>query len=138
MPNLIRKNNKDLGAYGEKLAGLLLILKGYRVLYKNFRYKYGEIDIVCKKGKTIIFVEVKTRKNTKYISPKENIDLNKIKKISRTGELFCKKFALSDCDKRIDCIEVCLDNYIPIIRHLKNIDSQIYDLEIHKFRWYFK
>ena len=57
-------SNKSLGNFGESLARQYLISLGYKILEENFRNKIGEIDIIAKDGKTICFVEVKTRQNS--------------------------------------------------------------------------
>jgi putative endonuclease len=49
------------GRAGEWLAALVLLLKGYRIVERNFRCKLGEIDIVARKGDLVVFVEVKAR-----------------------------------------------------------------------------
>jgi putative endonuclease len=54
-------SNKAFGSYGESLAKRYLETQGYRILEKNFRNKLGEIDLIAQDGKTICFVEVKTR-----------------------------------------------------------------------------
>ena len=54
-------NNKRIGTLGEELAEIMLQEKGYKILAKNFRCRYGEIDIIALKNKVLAFVEVKTR-----------------------------------------------------------------------------
>ena len=54
-------NNKRIGTLGEELAGIMLQEKGYKILAKNFRCRYGEIDIIASKNGVLAFVEVKTR-----------------------------------------------------------------------------
>ena len=49
--------NKDIGSFGEALARDYLISKGYKILNMNFRNKFGEIDIICKKNNLLIFCE---------------------------------------------------------------------------------
>ena len=61
-------NTKSTGDYGEKLARRYLWLHGFWVIERNYRSRHGEIDIIAKKGKYIVFVEVKTRKE-ENVSP---------------------------------------------------------------------
>jgi len=80
------------GARGEKLARRFLRSHGYKILYRNFRAcGGGEIDIVCRDGDTLVFVEVKTRSDIKVIellseSPKswEDAAQSAIREASRT------------------------------------------------------
>ncbi|MFC3053681.1 YraN family protein [Kordiimonas pumila] len=62
MPNT-RKKAEKRGRNAELLARIYLRLKGYRILAHRFRSPYGEIDIIAKRGKTLVFVEVKARKS---------------------------------------------------------------------------
>ena len=55
--------NKDIGSFGEALARDYLISKGYKILNMNFRNKFGEIDIICKKNNLLIFCEIKKNQN---------------------------------------------------------------------------
>ena len=62
------------GARGEKLARRHLRREGYKILYRNFRGRTGgEIDIVCRDGETLVFVEVKTRSSEDFGRPFETI-----------------------------------------------------------------
>ena len=72
-------NNHELGKEGETRAVEFLWKKGYRILERNFRTKRGEIDIIARNRKEIIFVEVKTRKNLDYGFPSESVNDNKQK-----------------------------------------------------------
>ena len=69
--------NKSLGDQGEEIAVNELEKQGYTIVDRNFRKKYGEIDIIAKKGDTVTFVEVKTRVNTSMGLPREAVNLKK-------------------------------------------------------------
>lgn len=71
------KKNKEFGEFCEDKACEYLIKKGFKILEKGFRYKRGEIDIIAKKNKLLIFVEVKGRKNSIYGEPESFVDKNK-------------------------------------------------------------
>lgn len=57
-----RQKSEKRGRYAEVWASLFLLAKGYRTVNRRFRSKRGEIDLVCKRGSTVVFVEVKARK----------------------------------------------------------------------------
>lgn len=59
-----RQEAERKGRIAETLAAILLMLKGYRILARRFRAHGGEIDIVAKKSRTLVFVEVKKRTST--------------------------------------------------------------------------
>src|SRR5205807_5727130 len=78
------------GARGEKLAGQFLRSQGYKILYRNFRDRTGgEIDIVCRDGDTLVFVEVKTRGNEEFGRPIEAVDRQKQLRVSKGGLAGC-------------------------------------------------
>ena len=76
------------GKRGERIAALYLQKQGYKILEMNFKARYGEIDIIARDKDTLVFVEVKTRKNYKYGRPEEAIDLRKLRMIIQTGEYY--------------------------------------------------
>jgi putative endonuclease len=72
--SLIRKQT---GNKGEDLAADYLVAAGYRIVGRNYRCPFGEIDIVAEEGKTLVFVEVKSRRNDAYGSPQTAVGLEK-------------------------------------------------------------
>ena len=80
--------NKDIGSFGEALARDYLISKGYKILNMNFRNKFGEIDIICKKNNLLIFCEIKSRYSNSFGSPIESITCYKQKQIIKLSELY--------------------------------------------------
>lgn len=72
-----------LGDRGERAAVKYLKKQGFRIIAKQYRNSYGEVDIIGQDGKTTVFVEVKTRTSTKDGQPFEAVDLRKQQKITR-------------------------------------------------------
>lgn len=68
-----KNHKKILGQKGEELAALHLEASGYTILERNWRYRKAEIDIICKKDKMLIFVEVKAKSYTYFGEPEESI-----------------------------------------------------------------
>ncbi len=89
----------------EKLAADYLKRKGYRILEKNYKAPYGEIDIVAMKKKVLIFVEVKSGSG-KRIKPLDRIDRRKIKRMLATAQHFIMSKSLHFKRVRFDVIEV--------------------------------
>ena len=98
-------DRKSLGAWGEEKAARYLRLHGYSILERNFSCRAGELDIVAKKGKFIVFAEVKLRKNTDFAEARESVTYAKQRRILATAQLY---LASCDCDlqPRFDVIEV--------------------------------
>ncbi len=112
-------NSNIKGIYGENIAAKELVKNGYFILDKNYHSMYGEIDIVAKKDCTVVFVEVKLRKNIKNGMPCEAVDLRKQRKIIKTAQEYIQRRNLTDCDFRFDVIEILAADKI-MIRHIKN------------------
>lgn len=76
------------GKAGENFAAKKLEELGYRIIARNFRSRFGEIDIVAVARDTLVFVEVKTRWSSKFGSPVEAVTPKKIANIEKTGQYF--------------------------------------------------
>ncbi len=126
------KNNTtlSLGQLGERSAAIYLKNLGYKIVCVNFTNKHGrrlgEIDIIAKDSKQIVFVEVKTRKKTHYNNhnlPEENIGYQKLFKLKKISEYYIKTNNLWDVSYRFDAISLIYDQQTEIftIKHLKSI-----------------
>lgn len=78
------------GPAGERYAARMLKKLGYKVIARNFRSRFGEIDIIAENRQYIIFVEVKTRKRDSMVSPLEAVTYSKQRKIILTAEAFLR------------------------------------------------
>ncbi len=79
-------------------------LKGYRILERNFRSRFGEIDIIARDKDLTAFIEVKARNSNYLVSGREAIDMRKIQKISKTACLYAAKHQNSAF--RFDVLEI--------------------------------
>jgi len=75
----------------ERKAVEYLKLKGYRILARNFRSRFGEIDIIARDKGVTAFIEVKARNSSYLVSGRESVDMRKIKKITKTASLYAAK-----------------------------------------------
>ena len=112
-----------LGEWGENKATKYLTEKGYRIITRNFRCKFGEIDIIAfdKNEETICFIEVKTRKCLRFGMPKEAINRIKMLHILNTARYYILINDLSEVDLRIDVIEIIKSVNGEFISHTTNI-----------------
>ncbi len=110
-----------LGKTGEDLATAYLCKSRYSIIVRNYRTRYGEIDIIAEKNTIIIFVEVKTRKSSFLESPFSAVTIKKQKQISKVAQEYLAKNNLFDRDARFDVIAVTShEPQKPQIEHLKN------------------
>jgi putative endonuclease len=112
----------NLGRGGEDAAVAYLEKNGYRILARGFRFLRGEIDIIARDGKTIIFLEVKTRAGAGFGSPEEAVTASKQRRIRRMAEGFLMKGRIAtDTPCRFDVISLRLgDDGVPEVRHIKD------------------
>ena len=110
----------NLGRQGEDIAAEYLRSKGFQIEARNFRQKSGEIDIICRDGDTLVFVEVKTRKDSEFGHPTESVTSRKQQQISRTALLYLSINSLHDEPVRFDVIGViCSQAASPDITHIE-------------------
>lgn len=96
----------DLGQTGEDVAEIYLLEKGYKILDRHFICRQGEIDIIAKDKKEIVFIEVKTRSNRKYGNPADSITYYKQKHLLGSIKYYVYLNKLENSFIRIDVIEV--------------------------------
>ncbi len=94
------------GAEGEKMAAEFLLRQGYRILERNFRTVLGEIDLIAKDGKVLVFVEVKARSGIRFGVPQMAVDLRKQAKMSRVALVYLSQKKLEACECRFDVIGI--------------------------------
>jgi len=95
------------GRRGEKLASKFLRSRGYKILYRNFKDRRGgEIDIVCRDGDTLVFVEVKTRGGEEFGRPMEAVSREKQMRVSKGGLAWLRLLDNPDITFRFDVVEV--------------------------------
>lgn len=78
----------DIGKAGENFAARYLRKNGYQILERNYRSRFGEIDMIAGKGEYIVFVEVKTRRPGAMVSPLESVTPSKQDKIRKTARFY--------------------------------------------------
>ena len=97
---------KEIGRIGEELVAKWLKTKGYIIVKQNYRSDYGEIDIIAENPRTVVFVEVKTRKQDSLTAPKDAVDKSKQRRLAITAKRFLKNAFLFDIKYRFDIAEV--------------------------------
>ena len=122
----MKQLNYQKGKIGEGIAEKFLIKNGYEAIKSNFQNRWGEIDLIMTKKKTLVFVEVKLKVGDQYGAPEEMINPGKIKQITRIGQLFIQqnpKIAHDFPAQRVDAVCIVLDENKKVkrINHYKNI-----------------
>lgn len=108
------------GAKAERIAADFLRKKHYQLLDYNYRTRFGEIDLICKKIKYIVFVEVKKRSVNTIAAPREFVDERKQQKIVLTAEDYLQRYT-TELQPRFDVVEIICDNdKVKSVKHLEN------------------
>ena len=112
-----------LGSWGESLAAEYLRKKRYEVVASRYHCRFGEIDLIVKNKKFLVFVEVKLRKSARFASAMEYVDRRKQERIRLTASMYlCQNE--TNLQPRFDVIEVYapygMDTPKPEINHLED------------------
>ncbi|MEW5723890.1 MAG: YraN family protein [Thermodesulfobacteriota bacterium] len=107
-----------LGRQGEDLAARYLVKKGFRIIERNYRTRFGEIDLICLGKKTVVFVEVKTRRSEAFGGPGEAVSADKRRRLSRLAQSYLARKGWQDRRARFDVLAVSFEGTEPRIEHL--------------------
>lgn len=115
---------QNLGNLGENIACNFLLKNGYKIIERNYRKPWGEIDIICKSpNKTLVFVEVKTVSEGE-LTPEDQLTKSKLTKLQRTASLYAGHFPEKISDEKgwqIDLIAIIFSHGEHSINHYQNI-----------------
>jgi len=116
--------NKKIGNFGEELAIDHLKKKGYKIIEKNLKLSYKELDIIAKYKGKIIFVEVKTRTSLLFGSAEDAMSSKKLHHLKKAISMYvnCNK-NINPNEVRLDliCIDIDKDKKIAKIKHIEDL-----------------
>jgi putative endonuclease len=113
-------NRIERGRDGEDLAWDHLRRAGYRLVARNVRSRFGEIDLVVERGDTLVFVEVRSRAGSRFGAPLESIDGRKRRQVARLAADFLARRRLDDRRARFDVVAVEWQDGAPKVDHVEN------------------
>jgi len=110
----------NLGLRGENHAARYLRNLGYKIIHRNFSCSVGELDIIAKEGKTLVFVEVKTRADDDP-APEVQVDAVKQHQITKAARFYLSRYGVPQPPARFDVVAVVWPHdRPPIVRHTPN------------------
>lgn len=112
---MAKLNKVALGLRGESKACRYLKRRGYKILKRNWRNPFGEVDVIARKGEDIVFIEVKTRLSDNYGLPNEAVDKRRRERYRQAANFYFLNREIN-CVVRFDIIEVFKGK----INHLEN------------------
>ena len=119
----MRKNQNLLGPWGEAQAAEYLRKKGYIIVGANYRCRYGEIDLIARKGSFLVFVEVKLRSDDAFAEAREFVDRRKQERVRSAALVYLSQHE-TELQPRFDVVEIYapqgLETKRPRWNHLEN------------------
>lgn len=112
-------NHAEVGRKGEELARAHLRRRGWRILETNHRSRLGEVDVICREGETVVFVEVKTRTSDAFGAPAEAVGTRKQNRLRALAQEYLAAGGLDSADIRFDVVAIRLDAKPPAIEHIE-------------------
>jgi len=115
---------RNIGKLGEDVAVKYLENHGYKILERNYRKPWGEIDIVAQQSDELVFVEVKTQNQEFEWRPEENVTRHKKRQLSKIINTYLKEHRVySEIDFRVDVLGIIINDKTKIaqIEHIQNI-----------------
>ena len=116
---------RTTGIKGEEEAARFLTRSGYAILDRNVRTRAGEIDLVAKEGKTLVFVEVKTRRELEGDPPQAGVHTRKQNRLAKLAHGYLKQKRIRQTPCRFDVVAVIINDEggVKAIRHIPNAFS---------------
>ena len=113
---------KTLGQRGEAAAAKFLQHKGYVIVARSDRMRLGEMDLVAVDNRTVVFVEVKTRRSHEAGHPADAVDEDKQRRLTRLALTYLKRHNLLEYPARFDVVAVTWADlrHEPVIEHFEN------------------
>ncbi len=112
---------RSLGQQGERLAVKHLRRLGYKIVGTGVRNSLGELDIVAVDGRTIVFVEVRSRSGVEHGHPAETVDAAKQQRLTRLALVYLKRRRLLNYPARFDVVTVIWhgEHQPPTLEHFR-------------------
>ena len=105
----MKTSRRKLGDKGEDLAAATLKKQGYKIIERNYVTPLGEVDLIAKHKGVFVFLEVKTRKSTRFGSPPEAVHPAKQAKLRRLADYYLKKNRLGEVPVRFDVVSIVIE-----------------------------
>ena len=112
--------NLEFGKAAEAAAVSFLKAKGYKILERNYKNKFGEIDIIAQDKGVICFIEVKARHSLNLGAPEEAVSARKQRQISRVAVSYLKSKKLLECCARFDVVALLYESNQPQVSLITN------------------
>lgn len=120
----MKKFNLQTGRIGEEIAKDYLEKKGYKIIERNYKTKYGEIDLVARDGKELVIIEVRAKMGENFGTPEESLDKRKLRKLQFNAQGYASKTGWrGPC--RIDAVCIVLNQVMHSLERLSHYQNVV-------------
>jgi ribonuclease HII len=116
-PKLPALRRALLGTSSERIAEAYLVSKGFEILDRNFRTRYGEVDLITRHDGSIVFVEVRTRRSHAAGRPEETLPPRKQQRLVATAQQYLQDRQMNQIPWRIDLVAISTTSGAPEVGH---------------------
>lgn len=117
----MKRTKKQIGQMGEDIAAKYLQLHGYRIITRNYRCRYGEIDIIAREDNCLVFIEVRSKTSDSFGTAQESVNYHKQTKIRQLALFYiAERVGSNDENYRFDVVAVTFDRSDRKIDLIKN------------------
>ena len=113
-------NKRSKGKTSERIAEKFLIEKGFKLIYRNYYFNKGEIDLIFNDNGVLVFTEVRSTRTTEFGKPEDSITLRKRKQLRRVAEGYLWENNLENVECRFDVVAITWVEGKPIINYIPN------------------
>src|ERR1700743_2343852 len=99
------RTQRELAERGENVAARFLRNLGYKIILRNYRNDVGEVDIIARDGRTLVFVEVKSRDSDR-VAPDEQVGLQKRQQVVRGAKIYLSRYGTPQPAYRFDIVGI--------------------------------
>ncbi len=115
-----RSQRAELGRKGEQAALDYLATRGYSVVARNWHCAGGEVDLILRHGRTLVFAEVRTRSSSSLVHPFETITAPKQRRVAKAAEAYLRRHGIEETEIRFDALAVTWTQEGPEVEHLEH------------------
>ncbi|MBI4794256.1 MAG: YraN family protein [Deltaproteobacteria bacterium] len=113
-------DRRQLGDAGEALAAAALKKQGYKILERNYVTPLGEIDLIARHGRALVFIEVKTRRSLRFGEPQDAVTPAKQARIQKLADYYLQRKRVGEVEVRFDVVGITFSDNRSSVEIIQN------------------
>jgi putative endonuclease len=105
----VSEQRRAVGKAGEEVAVQYLLQRGYHILQRNYRCRFGEIDLIAREGRTLAFIEVKTRRSQRFGPAASAVTFEKQRHLIKASQMYMTQMKKTHEPCRFDVVAIDMD-----------------------------